>query len=114
MFLHFVINFDVSAEFEFYEEELSIVLKGRFAHKSRRLLFFILKIFLRYLIGELDSKDCQQDEAFRVHKDNISSVKECICHFLERLMENIRDEELLPQIALQFLNILSTLLEKSL
>lgn len=109
-FIHYIINTQINPEFDFYNEELNIVLKKHFNMPHNTYLFLIIKICARYLIGHLCNDSIKEDKTN--HIENIIEVKSSISIFLEKLLGNLNNNDLTCQLSLKLIpNILSNLEE---
>lgn len=55
-FLNYIFKTKIPVEFEFYDEEMSIVLKNHFVSTENSFFGFIIKLFLRYVVGTLERR----------------------------------------------------------
>ena len=109
-FIHYIINTEINPEFDFYNEELNIVLKKHFDMPQNTYLILIVKICLRYLIGRLCPESLKEDKTN--HSERIIEVKSSISIFLEKLLKNLNNNDLVCHISLKLIpNILNNLEE---
>jgi hypothetical protein len=113
-FLNFITITKIPIEFEFFDEEMTLVLKGFFACEEKNYFSFIMKILLRYTIGSLDS-NASADEILAVnnHNHNIHIAKEAIIVFLEKLLRSLEKKDVIHSAVLPLIRIISYLIERS-
>lgn len=117
IFIQFLPNKEVSSEFDFFNKEINLVLGNMFVLKKKNkyaYLIFIIKILLRYFIGELNPEVI--DEKSGDHLDQIFLVKEKIAKIFEILISNLKmkNDNLILKIGLKILPFILINLEKSL
>lgn len=110
-FLNYIIKTKIPIEFEFYDEEMTIILKNYFQSDETVFLVFILKIFLRYIVGFLDRKIGHDKIAEKVHIENVHRVKEAIVIFLEKLLRSMEKMDIIKTAIIPMVRIFAQLIE---
>ena len=110
-FLNYIIKTKIPVEFEFYDEEMSIVLKGIFVSEDNTFFLFILKVCLRYIVGNLDCDILDDQKLVVKHQDNVHRVKESIVMFLEKLLRSLEKMDIVKSAVIPLIQIFSTLIE---
>lgn len=109
-FLNYIYKTKIPVEFEFYDEEMSIVLKNHFVSEENSFFGLILKIFLRYVVGSLDA--AQEDQrAVSQHNAGIDRVKEAIVLFLEKLLRALEKMDVIKIAVIPMIRIFAQLIE---
>ena len=117
IFIQFLPHKEVSSEFDFFIKEIDLVLGKMFVIKKKNryaYFIFIIKILLRYFIGELN-QDIKIDNKAD-HLEEIFLVKEKIAKILETLISNLKgkNDNFIMKITLKILPFILVNLEKSL
>jgi len=114
-FVHYIQTFTITPEFEFYDNEMNILLAQYFnVSEQKKYLYFIIKIFLRYLIGQLDTNISADAKEFDRHCEQVLVVKESLVQLLEKFIGALSDQKTIIQICIPLIRITSRLLEQAL
>ena len=113
-FMHYVEKYSITPEFEFYLEEIVILLPNVYKNPPKTYLFFIVQMFLRYLVGELALHPDMDKAVVEEHLEKIPLVKEEIIMFLEKLISNLQDPKLQADVTIPLIKVASAQLEKAL
>ena len=112
-FLNYIIKTKIPVEFEFYDEEMTLVLKSFFTSDETTFFIFILKLLLRYILGTLNANNDENTEAVYAHLDNVHAVKEAIVIFMEKLLRSLEKMDIIKSAIIPLIKIFSFLIEKS-
>lgn len=81
-FVNFIKCFDIAEEFDYFLEEVNDFMKVFYIEESKKYLSLILRVLMRYVIGELNEQVTNDAKEVAAHKARILDLKVDICSYI--------------------------------